>query len=158
MKFEGEFVTSSLLTFSSPVHLEELRSDKGLSFPSFGNPAIKASPDPWLCVPASQRVCLFREGVLIQINLQRFIGIDLENLTSPKWLERSYQLLLNRDHYSKFISETGCLEGSSRRNWQMRTPRFVILLVRSQALSILTDPWRKRSSWSPTLTFFSESY
>ena len=82
MKIEGQSVANSLLTLSSPLHLEELRSDKGLGFPSFGNPAIKVSPDPWLCVPASQRVCLFREGVLNQINLLRVIGIALENLIS----------------------------------------------------------------------------
>src|SRR5215218_1551840 len=27
----------------------------------FGNPAIRFSSDPWLCVPASRRVCLCRE-------------------------------------------------------------------------------------------------
>src|SRR5688572_179969 len=32
--------------------------------PSFGSSAIRrcSSPDPWLCVPASRRVCLFRKG------------------------------------------------------------------------------------------------
>src|SRR5262245_15980511 len=33
--------------------------------PSFGNPAIKRNAlDPWLCGPASRRVCLYREGLL----------------------------------------------------------------------------------------------
>ena len=99
MKIEGYDVTKSLLTCRSPVPPEELRSDKGLGFPSFGNPAIKVSPDPWLCVPASQRVCLFREGVLNQINLLRFIGIALQNLTSPNGLEG----------YSPFLSITSII-------------------------------------------------
>jgi hypothetical protein len=35
-----------------------------LEDPPFGNPAIRPLPDPWLCVPASRRVCLYREGAL----------------------------------------------------------------------------------------------
>src|SRR2546425_6251769 len=34
----------------------------GSAPPFFGSPAIRPRPDPWLCVPASRRVCLFREG------------------------------------------------------------------------------------------------
>ena len=119
MKIEVPYATKSLLTLSSPMDLEELRSDKGLGFPSFGNPAIKASPDPWLCVPASQRVCLFREGVLNQINLQRFIGIDLENLTSPHGREGCYPLFLITVHSAKLRSDI-------RRSYRVLRNRLVI--------------------------------
>jgi hypothetical protein len=30
--------------------------------PSFGSSAVRLAPDPWLCVPASRRVCPYREG------------------------------------------------------------------------------------------------
>ena len=81
-------MTKTLLTLSSPLHLEELRSVKGLGFPSFGNPAIKVSLDPWLCVPASQRVCLSREGVLLRIYVTWIIGTDLKNLRRDNRIER----------------------------------------------------------------------
>ncbi len=37
-----------------------------LNPPSFGSPAVRWMPDSWLCVPASRRVCLCREGVSAQ--------------------------------------------------------------------------------------------
>src|SRR5213594_4831983 len=29
--------------------------------PFYGNPAVRTIPDPWLCVPASRRVCPYRK-------------------------------------------------------------------------------------------------
>src|SRR2546425_9495508 len=49
----------------------------GSAPPFFGSPAIRPRPDPWLCVPASRRVCLFREGS--PLNLDQLLNECVES-------------------------------------------------------------------------------
>src|SRR5215510_14227454 len=50
--------------------------------PLFGNPAVSPWTDPWLCVPASRLVCLYRRGV------RDNLFISIETITQAECQKR----------------------------------------------------------------------